>query len=185
MKSQTSRIVPGALLFAVLFVVGTLMLLSQLTEQTKFTASGLMVAQPRFWPAVAISGMAIFGIAHLISILRQMRSRQMGLRQMGANHIQAAGAILADWVLVLEFVVWFMGYVYLVPLLGYLISTLGFMALLTARMGYRHPRQMAIAMVTGLAIILLFKTGLAVKIPGGQIYEVLPDPIRAFMIVNF
>jgi hypothetical protein len=40
-------------------------------------------------------------------------------------------------------------------------------------------------MITGLFIVLIFKTFLEVKIPGGAIYEFLPNTLRSFMILNF
>lgn len=171
MKPQTSTPAPGATLFAILFVVVTAGLVSQLADQTRYSSSGLLVAQPRFWPSVALAGMVFFGLGHFLSVWQMRETRRL--------------AVLLDWCLVLEFVVWFMGYVYLVPLSGYLLTTIAFMMLLTFRMGYRDVRQLCIAALTGLAIILLFKTGLAVKIPGGQLYEWLSEPLRSFMIVNF
>ena len=41
------------------------------------------------------------------------------------------------------------------------------------------------AAFTGLGIVLVFKAALSVKIPGGAIYEYLPDTLRNFLIVNF
>ena len=78
-----------------------------------------------------------------------------------------------------------MAYVYLMPLLGYLPATLVFMCLLTLRLGYRNLRYLLIAAVIAIAIVLFFKTALAVKISGGAIYEYLPDGLRNFMIINF
>ena len=171
MKHRISTPVPGAALFAIFFVVVTAGLLSQLADQTRYSSSGLLVAQPRFWPFVALTGMVLFGLGHFWSVWPRREKRWF--------------AVLVDWFLVLEFVAWFLGYVYLVPLSGYLLTTIAFMLLLTFRMGYRDLRQLGIAALTGLAVILLFKTGLAVKIPGGQLYESLPEPLRSFMIVNF
>ena len=34
-------------------------------------------------------------------------------------------------------------------------------------------------------IVLLFKSFLQVKLPGGRIYEVLPDGLRSFMLTYF
>ena len=59
------------------------------------------------------------------------------------------------------------------------------MTALAFRAGYRGPRMLCAAALTGLSIVLIFKTTLSVKIPGGAIYEYLPDIFRNFMIVNF
>jgi hypothetical protein len=41
------------------------------------------------------------------------------------------------------------------------------------------------SVLIALSIVLVFKTFLEVKIPGGIIYEYLPDTLRNFMILNF
>ena len=50
-----------------------------------------------------------------------------------------------------------------------------FMAALTLRMGYRDGRMIGAALATGLGIVLLFRTFLQVRLPGGQLYHHLPD----------
>jgi len=45
--------------------------------------------------------------------------------------------------------------------------------------------MIAYSIITGLSIVLIFKTFLEVKIPGGAIYEFLPNTLRSFMILNF
>ena len=72
-----------------------------------------------------------------------------------------------------------------VPLLGYLLSTVLFTVLMAFRQGYLSTRYLVAAALMGLAIVLVFKTGLSVKIPGGAIYEYLPGGLRNFMILNF
>ncbi len=78
-----------------------------------------------------------------------------------------------------------MAYVYLTPQVGYLISTIVFMLFLALRAGYRSAKLLIAAGLAGFAIVLMFKTFLSVKIPGGAVYEALPDALRSFMIVNF
>jgi hypothetical protein len=56
--------------------------------------------------------------------------------------------------------------------------------LLALRLGY-NARMAAWSAVGGLATVLLFKTFLSVKVPGGAIYEYLPNGLRAFMITYF
>jgi hypothetical protein len=45
--------------------------------------------------------------------------------------------------------------------------------------------MLSYSVLTALSIVLVFKTFLEVKIPGGAIYEYLPDTLRTFMILNF
>ena len=40
-------------------------------------------------------------------------------------------------------------------------------------------------MLTGIATVVIFKSLLGVKIPGGLVYEYLPGTIRNVMIVRF
>ena len=76
-----------------------------------------------------------------------------------------------------------MVYVWAVPIIGYLLATLLFAMLLSLRMGYRGVMQIGGAAAVGIAIVVVFKSFLGVKIPGGAIYEYLPDALRNFMIV--
>ncbi|MEZ5478349.1 MAG: hypothetical protein R3E95_12975 [Thiolinea sp.] len=85
----------------------------------------------------------------------------------------------------MEYALWFLLYVWVVPIIGYLPATLLFMPLLALRAGYRDKRQLLSMVAIGFVIVLLFKSFLAVKIPGGAIYEYLPDGLRSFMLLNF
>jgi hypothetical protein len=60
-----------------------------------------------------------------------------------------------------------------------------FCALLAVRVGYRAPQTVASAVAVGIGIVLVFKTLLSVKIPGGAAYDVLPEAVRNFLIINF
>ena len=174
----------GAFLFALAFFLFALFLLSQVTSETKFSgvaklyekgrlfAKGKLFAEPAFWPLVGVLGMAVFGAFHALSTWRR----------------RAPGGELAEgafWLRALEYFLWFMIYVQLAPLIGYLLATLIFTAALALRAGYRRRRTIALASLAGLAIVLIFKTLLSVKTPGGAIYEYLPGALRTFMIVNF
>lgn len=161
----------GARLFALAFFALTVLCLSQIGSQTKFSASGTLVAQPRFWPAVGLGGMALFGALHLVGLWRKGNV--------------ALGAVCVDALRVGEFALWFMLYVWVTPVVGYLPSTTAFMIGLGFRLGYRDRRMLGVAALAGALIVLLFKTILAVKIPGGALYEILPAGLRAVMIAYF
>ena len=171
----------GAWLFAALFCGATLLLLLQVGDQTKYKPAGSLFAQPRFWPALALGGMLLFGIGHLGSLWRGRRAGGDGLNRQGGQILP----ILADAARVLEFALWFMAYVWITPLTGYLPATICFMCFLAVRTGYRDWQMIGCAGVTGAVIVLLFKTMLAVKIPGGAVYEMLPESFRALMIAYF
>ena len=166
---------PGGALFAMLFLIMALGLLSQLGAETKFSAKTIwskkLFAQPAFWPAVGVIGMAGFGALHLVLSV---------LRRTSGTLTEAA-----LWLRPVEYLAWFMVYVFAVPQVGYLAATVIFTTLLALRAGYRSARMLGLAAATGLGIVLIFKTALSVKIPGGAIYEHLQDALRNFMIVNF
>ena len=162
---------PGTLIFISLFAVFSVFLLTQMGSETRYIETAKLAEQPRFWPAVGVFAMMGFGLAHLALSWR----RQSGW---------AATEVL-NWLRAIEYLAWFMIYVVVVPVLGYLTLTIIFTVLLALRQGYRDVRQLFAAAFLGLAIVLVFKTGLSVKIPGGAVYEYLPSSLRSFMIINF
>jgi len=162
----------GEWLFAVLFLALALFLLSQLPEQTRWVRKAKLFAQPAFWPAVGLAGMSLFGALHLLTRWRRddlKRERSEALRWLRAG----------------EFALWFMVYVWVVPLVGYLAASVAFAPLLAFRVGYRRGRMLWAAAGLGLGTVLFFKTFLGVKIPGGAVYEYLPGGLRALMITYF
>ena len=173
MSLTTPPIRAGHAAFVALFLLAALVLLSQLGAQTKFSAKGALVAQPRFWPGVGVLGMCSFGALHLLLLWRG-RDRAPGLL-----------VELAQWARACEYLGWFMVYVWTVPLLGYLPTTLLFTPALAFRLGFRSARALTLSLLLGLAIVFVFKTGLSVRIPGGLLYETLPDGLRNLMIVYF
>ncbi|KAA0912614.1 tripartite tricarboxylate transporter TctB family protein [Aquicoccus porphyridii] len=164
--------VRGQSLFAIIFVVASLLLLSQLGNETRWAKGTQLFAQPRFWPAVAVGGMVLFGLLHLWALPRK-RLRHADLVEWRI------------WFFALEWVLWFLAYVMVVPVLGYLPSTLIFVPLLAWRVGYRGPRMLWISAGFAVAVVIVFKTFLQVRIPGGAVYEYLPGALRSFLILNF
>lgn len=172
----------GAILFAVTFVACSALLLSQLPVETRFTSGKQLFAQPRFWPAASIGGMLLFGSFHFLSC---WRSRRATTASELASHQHSTTTEVLTWLRAVEYLAWFMVYVLAVPVIGYLPATVLFMLLLTLRQGYRSRAYLLSATLCGACIVLLFKTALAVKIPGGALYEFLPGALRNFLITNF
>lgn len=156
------------------FAVG-LFLLTQIGSQVTWSSSRSLINQPGFWPVMAIFGMVIFGAGEMIVSVRRFRNAAVG----------DIAAELIDWVKAIEYAGWFLVYVLIVPTIGYLLATLLFSVLLTWRLGYRSKARLVAAALTGVAVVLVFKSMLSVKIPGGEIYEFLPAALRNFMILNF
>jgi len=162
----------GQLAFALAFVVLSMLLLSQIGDQTRWVEKTKLVAQPRFWPAVGLIGMVVLGGFYL----KSLPWRRLTV---------ADRAELRKWVSVLEYAAWFMIYVWLVPLVGYLPVTMIFVPALAWRMGYRSRAMMAISVAFAVIVVVLFKSFLSVKIPGAASYEYLPGALRSFFILNF
>lgn len=160
---------PGDLVFAIAFLVFALFLLSQLGWQTRWVPGRSLFAQPRFWPAVGVFGMTLFGILHLTGSFCSPR-------------IAGRWQEVAFWLRSLEYAGWFLAYVVISTLLGYLPSTVLFCVLLALRVGYRGAPPLLAAGVAGIAIVLVFRTFLQVKIPGGALYDYLPGALRNFML---
>ena len=160
---------PGDLVFAILFLLFALFLLSQLGEETKWVKRTKWFGQPSLWPAVAIWGMVVFGAFHLLGSLVSPR-------------IQGRLAEVTFWLRSLEYVLWFLAYVVLVPAFGYLPSTLVFALFLTLRAGFRRPLHLMLAALFAVSVALIFRGFLQVKIPAGEIYQHLPDALRTFAL---
>ena len=168
------RRVPGDIVFAGVALAFALFLLSRLGSETTWVKGISLGSQPRFWPAVSIFGMVFFGLIYFIGSLRHLAKQEGNV-----------GKEILFWLRSLEFTIWFMAYVFITPVIGYLFSSILFCVLLATRVGYRSIGSLMVAAGLSVAIVLLFKTFLQVRIPGGIVYEYLPDGIRNFMIMNF
>ena len=163
---------PGDLLFALVFLAFSFFLAANLGSQTTWFDNTKLAAQPAFWPTVSILMMAWFASLHALSAFMSER-------------LEGRWAEVRFWLRSLEYVAWFMAYVFLVPQLGYLPSTILFMVALTFRIGYRDRWIFGAVIILAIAIVVLFKSFLQVKVPGGKMYELLPDAARAFMLTYF
>lgn len=91
-----------------------------------------------------------------------------------------------QWLRALEYVAWFIAYTLLVPVLGYLVSTLLLGTLLPWRLGYRGLRWMGICLAASFAIVLVFRSGLQIRTPVNiWLYDQLPQRMETFMQVWF
>ncbi len=163
---------PGDIVFAWIALVVSVFLLSQLMDQTTWRKGGKLFAQPRFWPAVSLGGMAFFAAFHLLGSALSER-------------IHGRWQEVSLWITSLEYAGWFIGYALVVPYAGYLPSTIIFAVALALRAGYRTVSTLGVAVVSAVVIVLLFKTFLKVNLPSGLIYERLPDGLRQIMLTYF
>ena len=160
---------PGDLVFAVMFFGFSLFLLSQLDTQTTWARRTPWHGQPALWPGIAVAGMTIFGGFHMLGSLVSPR-------------ISGRLAEVKFWLRSFEYVIYFLIYVALVPLGGYMPMTLVFALFLSLRAGFRGWRPLVSAAAFGIVTALVFRGFLQVKIPAGEIYDYLPAAVRSFAL---
>ena len=163
---------PGDIVFAWIVLIFSVFLLTQLADQTAYKAGGKLFAQPRFWPAVALTGMVAFATFHLLGSALSER-------------IEGRWKEVWAWLSAFEYAGWFIAYAAAVPYAGYLPATVVFAVILTVRAGYRRWQVVGSAALASVLIVLLFKTFLKVNLPAGQFYELLPDGLRQIMLTHF
>lgn len=163
---------PGDLFYSVVCLAFSLFLAINLSGQTTWASGTKLFAQPAFWPYAAVGAMVVFSALHLISSLVSVK-------------LEGRWQEIGFWLRSVEFAGWFMIYVIIVPQLGYLPATVGFTVVLAARLGYRGWRYLGSAAVFGGLVVVIFKTLLQVKVPGGAVYEYLPTALRSFMLTYF
>ena len=163
---------PGDLIFAIVFLAISVFLLFALPYQTKWSGSGSIFAKPAFYVYASVYMMVGFGALHVFSAAISAPSNGRWRE-------------VLFWIKSLEYAGWFLVYVWLAPLLGYLLATVLFSVSLTYRLGYRGTKALGSAALFAVAVVLLFKTFLRVKLPGGAIYEFLPTAARSFMLTYF
>lgn len=164
----------GDTTFNAAFLVFSLFLLSQMWSQTTWADGQIFAAQPGFWPRLAVIGMALFSALNLYFSIRDPNAQE---RSAGL------GEEVVLWARSVEFGLWFMAYVFATPAIGYMPASIAFAVALALRVGYRSGGALLWAAVAGAATVLLFKSFLQVKIPGGSIYESLPDGLRSLFVL--
>ena len=161
----------GDLVFAWIFLLFGLFLLSQLGNETTYKSGLPYSSQPLFWPMVSLSLMVFFSFLHLLS--SALSPRLSGRLQ----------EVLL-WLSSFEYALWFIVYAMLVPYLGYLPSTILLAVLLSYRVGYRSRRIILSSLFSSIIIVLLFKSFLQVKLPSGYVYDYLPSSI-GYLMYNY
>lgn len=125
--------------------------------------------QPQTWPGIAIIGMLLSGVGHLIYLLYYFKEQDIAL------------TIRAELMLLIrafEISIWFSVYILAVDYLGYLPSSLLFTLFMTYRMGYKQKYFYIYAVLLAIAIVIIFKGFLQVNIPGGESYDYLPQYLQ-------
>lgn len=163
---------PGDLVFALICVAFAAFIVWSLPTEAKLPSRGSLFAKPAFYVHVAAWCMLVFALLHLTSTLL-------------SEALEGRWAEVWLWVRSIEYAGWFMAYVIVAPYLGYLFATVVFTVSLSLRLGFRDKKSILAAVGFAVFVVLVFKTFLQVKVPGGQLYEYFPDALRAFMLTHF
>lgn len=162
---------PGDLVFAVGFALFAAGVAVVLPMQAQFLPGKALVTQPGFWPVVGVTMMLGFGGVHLVSTWT-------------APRLPGRLEEVLTWGRSVEFVGWFVAYVLAVPLAGYLPSTLALSLALGFRLGYRRVPALLACAAFAVLVVLVFRTGLGVRLPAGELYRFLPEALRNFAMMN-
>jgi len=160
---------PGDLVFATVFFLTAVFLMTQLGTQAPWRGSRNIFAQPAFWPTASLIAMVLFSGLHFLS--SALSDRQPG-----------RWAEVWQWIRACEFAGWFLVYVWIVPTLGYLPTTILAALLLALRSGYRSLKIMLTMAIMAAVIVVVFRGFLQVRIPAGALYDYLPASIRVFWL---
>lgn len=163
---------PGDLFYGVICLVVSLFLAINLSSQTTWATGTKFLAQPAFWPYLAVIAMVLFSALHVVSTLVSPK-------------LDGRWQEIGFWVRSVEYAGWFMIYVVIVPQVGYLPTTIVFAVALSYRLGYRSVKYLGSAALFGAVVVIVFKSFLQVKVPGGAAYEYLPTALRSFFLTYF
>lgn len=163
---------PGDLLFALSFLLIATFLVVNIPYQTTWVERTKTYAQPAFWPTISLAVMFVFSAAHLIGALVSPR-------------IVGRFKEFMFWVRSVEFALWFMLFVWIVPIVGYLPSSIFLCTSLSYRLGYRSLKWMLTSAMFGSLVVVIFRGFLHVKIPAGKLYELLPSGVVRSFIMTY
>lgn len=171
-STQTRK--TGDTVFAAMCLMFSLFLLWNMTDQTVWAGGNKWSAQPAFWPRLAVIGMTLFSAVYFVHSLMDVRR---------AERLTGLGEEVLLWIFSLEYAAWFMAYVFITPIIGYIIGSVLFTIVLAIRVGYRSRQALILAAAVGFVTVFLFKSFLQVKIPGGIVYQYFPETLRNFFIL--
>ncbi len=136
--------------------------------------------QPALMPSLALGLMVLSSAYLLLNYSLKLRANT----ELRVDS-QTVKQELTEWLKPVEFFVYYCLYIWLLGLIGYFLSSLGFIVILSLRVGLRSAKWMLIAFLTALALVALFRWGLKVWVPVSDLYDLFPKNIRIFLIRNF
>lgn len=157
-------------LYAVFAFVLTIFLFFNIPFQTTYFEGVVWSKQPATWPSIAILGMLLAGLGHIV-LLRHAKWDENPLALSEDIKLQLHAG---------EYAFWFVLYIFAVGYIGYLPSSIVFALFLGWRIGIRSLKKYLLLISTATIIVVLFKAILKVRIPGGELYNLLPANFELF-----
>ena len=141
---------------------------------------GTILKQSWVVPLICLSLLVPAALVNLYSSWKVRRWRQRFLLPTDAGYESS------KYLAAFEYVAYFVLYTLIVPVLGYLFSTLILGMFLTWRLGYRTPKWVFTGFVSSLAVVVIFRSFLQIKTPLNiWLYDQFPASMRAFMLTYF
>ena len=181
MDSTLTKTRPAlGVLYAFNFIASATLLLLIPVATTPGPSNQGWWTQPALMPSLAIGLMVLSSAYLLLQYIMKLRNNTE-LRVDG----QAVTAEVIEWFKPLEFFIYYGLYIWLLGLIGYFLSSLIFIVILSMRVGLRNARWMLVAFLTALALVALFRWGLKVWVPVSELYDLFPKNSRIFLMRNF
>ena len=141
---------------------------------------GKILKQPWIGPFIC---MCLLVPAALFNVWSSWRTTRRNIRLLRPDR---TGFELRQWLRSFEYIAYFIAYTALMPIFGYLLSTVTFAVFLTWRLGYRSWRWIGIGFVSALTVVIMFRTILQIKTPVNiWLYNQLPPAMETFMKIYF
>ena len=141
---------------------------------------GKILKQPWIGPFICMS---LLVPAALFNIWSSWRTARRNIRLLRPDR---TGFELRQWLRSFEYIAYFIAYTALMPIFGYLLSTVTFAVYLTWRLGYRSWRWIGIGFVSALTVVIMFRTILQIKTPVNiWLYNQFPQAMETFMKIYF
>ena len=180
MNEELTQPKPGTgVFYAFMFIVGVGLLLLVPFATSPGPEDQGWWTQPAFMPRLSLILIALTAtylcFQHFIVSRRSDRAVAEGT---------SLGAELFEWIKPLEFFVYYIGYIYLLDLIGYFLSSLLFILVLSWRIGLRSPRWLLTGFLFAVALIAMFRWALGVWVPQAELYGLFPKDIRIFLMLS-
>jgi hypothetical protein len=166
-----------SLALTILFAAISSGLLALIGVATKSNAKGGWWTQPWLMPGIALG---LLVLANLITLWREVAD--LRANPPSTDEKVEGWTALLGWLRPLEFLFYYLLYVYSIQHAGYFPSTLVFVLFLLWRVGLTAPRWLLAGLGLIIFMIGVFRIGLGVWMPAPELYEIFPDAIRNALI---